>query len=152
MEILFKRMEANNIAVIILNTSNRWLGIALVKCVLISIFSCFNFIFIARENKWNEKMINLQCCARQIMCSLTKCGRLSDGSHGHFAKRWSRINAFGERKTRDDDVEWLTFHLFITISRQEAVMSLDVVKGEVYSNSCLENVNSLDQWRIQQTL
>lgn len=30
MEILFRRMEANNIAVIILNTSNRWLGVALV--------------------------------------------------------------------------------------------------------------------------
>lgn len=30
MEILFKRMESNNIAFIILNTSNRWLGIALV--------------------------------------------------------------------------------------------------------------------------
>lgn len=29
MEILFKRMESNNIAFIILNTSNRWLGIAL---------------------------------------------------------------------------------------------------------------------------
>lgn len=30
MEMLFKRIEANNIAFIILNTSNRWLGIALV--------------------------------------------------------------------------------------------------------------------------
>lgn len=30
MEMLFKRMEANNVAFIILNTSNRWLGIALV--------------------------------------------------------------------------------------------------------------------------
>lgn len=36
MEILFKRLEANNIAVIIQNTSNRWLGIALV-CVLCGI-------------------------------------------------------------------------------------------------------------------
>lgn len=31
MEILFKRMEANNIAVIMENTMNRWLGIALVS-------------------------------------------------------------------------------------------------------------------------
>lgn len=30
MEMLFKHMEANNIAVIIQNTSNRWLGIVLV--------------------------------------------------------------------------------------------------------------------------
>lgn len=30
MEILLKRMEANNIAVIMENTMNRWLGIALV--------------------------------------------------------------------------------------------------------------------------
>lgn len=30
MELLFKQMEANNISLIILNTSNRWLGIALV--------------------------------------------------------------------------------------------------------------------------
>lgn len=30
MEMLFKRMEANNIAVIMQNTCNRWLGIALV--------------------------------------------------------------------------------------------------------------------------
>lgn len=33
MEILFKRMEANNIVLIMLDTSNRWLGIALVCCV-----------------------------------------------------------------------------------------------------------------------
>jgi hypothetical protein len=31
MEMLFKRMEANNVAFVILNTSNRWLGIALVR-------------------------------------------------------------------------------------------------------------------------
>lgn len=31
MEILFKRMEANNVAFVILNSSNRWLGIALVR-------------------------------------------------------------------------------------------------------------------------
>jgi hypothetical protein len=30
MEMLFKRMEANNVAFVILNSSNRWLGIALV--------------------------------------------------------------------------------------------------------------------------
>lgn len=31
MEMLFKRMEANNVAFVILNSSNRWLGIALVR-------------------------------------------------------------------------------------------------------------------------
>lgn len=31
MEILFKRMEANNIVLIMLDTSNRWLGITLVR-------------------------------------------------------------------------------------------------------------------------
>lgn len=31
MEMLFKRMEANNITVIMQNASNRWLGIALVS-------------------------------------------------------------------------------------------------------------------------
>lgn len=31
MEMLFKRMEANNVAFIIQNTANRWLGIALVS-------------------------------------------------------------------------------------------------------------------------
>lgn len=31
METLFKRMEANNIALIMENTMNRWLGIALVS-------------------------------------------------------------------------------------------------------------------------
>lgn len=31
MEMLFKHMEANNVAFIILNSSNRWLGIALVS-------------------------------------------------------------------------------------------------------------------------
>lgn len=33
MEMLFKRMEANNVAVVILNASNRWLGIALVRII-----------------------------------------------------------------------------------------------------------------------
>lgn len=31
MEMLFKKMEANNVAFISLNCSNRWLGIALVR-------------------------------------------------------------------------------------------------------------------------
>jgi hypothetical protein len=31
MEMLFERMEANNVAFVILNSSNRWLGIALVR-------------------------------------------------------------------------------------------------------------------------
>lgn len=31
METLFKRMEDNNVAFVILNSSNRWLGIALVR-------------------------------------------------------------------------------------------------------------------------
>jgi hypothetical protein len=31
MEMLFKRMESNNVAAVILNASNRWLGIALVN-------------------------------------------------------------------------------------------------------------------------
>lgn len=35
MEILFKRMEANNVAFVILNSSNRWLGIALVRLLLV---------------------------------------------------------------------------------------------------------------------
>lgn len=34
MEILLKRMEANNIAVIMQSTSNRWLGISLVSMKL----------------------------------------------------------------------------------------------------------------------
>lgn len=41
MEMLFKRMEANNVAFVILNSSNRWLGIALVRyrvtCVCICV-------------------------------------------------------------------------------------------------------------------
>lgn len=41
MEILFKRLEANNIAVIIQNTSNRWLGIGLV-CILMRNCFCFD--------------------------------------------------------------------------------------------------------------
>lgn len=39
MEILFKRMESNNIAFIILNTSNRWLGIGLVKNIFFFFFN-----------------------------------------------------------------------------------------------------------------
>lgn len=35
MEMLFKRLEANNIAVMCHNTSNRWLGIALVRTITI---------------------------------------------------------------------------------------------------------------------
>lgn len=31
MEMLFKKIEANNVAFVILNSSNRWLGIALVR-------------------------------------------------------------------------------------------------------------------------
>lgn len=43
MEILFKRMESNNIAFIILNTSNRWLGIALVNFFFFFFHSFFKF-------------------------------------------------------------------------------------------------------------
>lgn len=37
MEILFKHIEANNITFITLNSSNRWLGIALVNILLFSL-------------------------------------------------------------------------------------------------------------------
>lgn len=37
MEMLFERMEANNVAFVILNSSNRWLGIALVRDFIIVI-------------------------------------------------------------------------------------------------------------------
>ena len=37
MEMIFKKMEANNVAFILLNSCNRWLGIALVNGILVSI-------------------------------------------------------------------------------------------------------------------
>ena len=38
MEILFKRMEENNVSFVILNCSNRWLGIALVRFFLVTFY------------------------------------------------------------------------------------------------------------------
>lgn len=37
MEMLFERMEANNVAFVILNASNRWLGIQLVRDFILAI-------------------------------------------------------------------------------------------------------------------
>lgn len=80
MEMLFKRMEANNVAFVILNSSNRWLGISLVRFffflhryrlmgkVRVKIFSSiFQLIKFAFESSRNWRQILSCLCICRII-------------------------------------------------------------------------------------
>lgn len=68
MEMLFKRMEENNVSFVILNCSNRWLGIALVNFPPLSLtasnylhFLSILLVFIVLLSE-REKLFIVQNC------------------------------------------------------------------------------------------